>query len=291
MKVLIVGGTGFLGTEVSQLLLEEGHQVRSLNRRYVSGYLGEQVIADISDIPELQQQLSLWKPEIVIQAAWISNQKTYRESSENVFYSIQTIRLAEVAMRHGISQFIGLGTCAEYGLTRIPCNAAHMKPQPVDSYGREKLKTFESISELANRYPTDFAWARIFQPYGKYQDSSRLLPFAISRFKDKKQFKPSNPETVLDWISSRDIASALSFIIRHKINGALDVGTSLGYSVQEILTRSLRILGLSDDLLVVKCLVDSHQQQPLVVAKNSPLFLAGWVPNDDLDSGLTWTMS
>ena len=83
MKVLVAGGGGFLGSEIVTNLTESGFEVKSLGRNTSSTIYCEQIIADIQIPDTYNNLLSAWKPEVVIQAAWVTNQKTYRLSPLN----------------------------------------------------------------------------------------------------------------------------------------------------------------------------------------------------------------
>jgi len=292
MKVLVAGGGGFLGAEMITNLIESGFEVKSFGKRISSTIYCEQVIADITNPDSYQKLLSTWKPEVVIQAAWVTDQKTYRMSPLNSEYMDATLRFAEQSYLSNTEHFLALGSSAEYGIPTEPCNALTTPAKPVDEYGTAKLQTLVKLQEMAEKFSSKLSWARIFQPYGPNQDSARLLPFAKEELLAGKNVKVARPNMILDWISSRDVASALTYAIRNPINQVFDVGTSIPTSVIQALRTLATLLNVNSDLLENDSKESSQDEQFLmVVSKDSPLFKAQWSPQDDLISGLKWTLS
>lgn len=292
MKVLVIGGSGFLGTEIVNELGRQGHEVKSMNRNFSLTLRSEQIVADICNPESYQKEISTWKPEVVIQGAWVTGQSIYRESPLNEQYVTDTLKLAEFCFQSETRHFLVLGSSAEYGVPKEPCNTLSTPTAPTDLYGISKLQTLERLTELAQKYSQRLSWARIFQPYGRNQDSARLIPHAAAELSVGKTVKVSSPFTVLDWISSRDVASAVTFAVQNSLHPIFDIGTSIGSSVLQVLQEVANLLDADPRLLEIDANSASVKNQfTLVVDKNSPLFTAGWRPQDDLHSGLTWALS
>ena len=249
MKVLVAGGGGFLGSEILRNLAESGFEVKSLGRNASSTIYCEQIIADIQIPDTYNNLLSAWKPEVVIQAAWVTNQRTYRMSPLNSEYMNATLKFAEQSYLSDTQHFLALGSSAEYGIPPEPCNATTTPAAPVDIYGTHKLQTLIKLQEMAEKFSSKLSWARIFQPYGPDQDSARLLPFARKELLAGNKVKVAQSNTILDWISSRDVASALTFAIRNPINQIFDVGTTTPISVIQALRTLATLLNVDSELL------------------------------------------
>lgn len=292
MKVLVVGGTGFLGSEIAKRLHEDGRIVRSLNRKHSSSLEINQFLGSMSQPDSYREMISKWEPEIVIQSAWVTDQKTYRDSPSNRMYAQNTLELAEHCFRANTKHFIALGSSAEYGHPQEPCDAVSTKLDPRDSYSEYKLWTSERLRELANNYSRKFTWVRIFQPYGPDQDSARLIPSAARALAANREISISNPDTVLDWISARDVASAMAYTIDNDLPETIDIGTSIGTSVIEILKKVAALIAADPNLIMYNS-SDGRPQgaYKLVVSNNSPLLKSGWTPQDNLSTGLSWAMS
>ena len=288
----MAGGGGFLGAEIITNLIESGFEVKSFGRNFSSAIYCEQIIADITNPDSYRKLLSTWKPEVVIQAAWVTNQKTYRTSPLNSEYMDATLKFAEQSYLSNTEHFLALGSSAEYGLPAEPCNALTTSAVPVDIYGKDKLQTLVKLREVAEKFSSRLSWARIFQPYGPNQDSARLLPFARKELLAGNKVKVAHPNVILDWISSRDVASALAYAIRSPIDQIFDVGTSRPISVIQALQTLATLLNVDSELLEIESTQNGVDEEfSMVVSRESPLFNEHWSPQDDLVSGLKWTLS
>lgn len=292
MKVLVIGGTGFLGSEIATKFQADGKIVRSLNRSFSPALNIEQFIGDISQPDSYKKLITQWEPEVVIQSAWVTEQESYRDNPSNKLYAQNTLELAEHCFQADTKHFIALGSSAEYGFPKEPCNASSTRTNPQDIYGSYKLWASERLRELADEYSRKISWVRIFQPYGPNQDSTRLIPFAANKLAANETISINNPNTVLDWITSRDVANALAYTVDHDLPEIIDIGTSIGTPVIEML-RKVALLVDADPSLILDNSSANTTPDPyeLVVSKNSPLFESGWKPQDSLTTGLSWALS
>jgi len=291
MKILIVGANGFLGKEISRELTDNGHIVIGMSRSTNSTRDKRWVSADIGRPDSYRSFISDWRPEVVIQSAWVTAQKTYRQSAENLNYASDTLQFANDCLQTGAKHFIGLGSSAEYGIQSFPCNAAETTPSPVDPYGQKKLETLFDLQELTLAADARLTWGRVFQPYGLGQDSERLIPWAVERMVTGIDIELQNPFMKLDWISSRDIGRAISWTITHKTPAVIDIGTALGTNVHELLVEVAKVLGVKPKITYPVSASESQStNQNLVVSRDSPLFQSGWLPEDTLQTGLKWAL-
>ena len=95
MKILIVGADGFLGKEIFRELTNNGHVVFGMSRSVDSNRDKKWVSADIGKPDSYRSFISDWRPEVVIQSAWVTAQKTYRQSAENLNYASDTLQFAK----------------------------------------------------------------------------------------------------------------------------------------------------------------------------------------------------
>ena len=288
----MVGGTGFLGSEIALKLVNEGNSVKSLSRKISSTLKIDQTLGDISSPNSYLELISTWKPEVVVQAAWVTEQMNYRSSPLNKIYAESTVTLARHCFEFGTEHFITLGSCAEYGDPHGPCNASSTPVLALDPYGESKLWTLDQLRLLGSTQKRRITWARVFQPYGRNQDPARLIPFAAKKLASGEKISIKNPHTILDWITSRDVARAISYTLTNELPLVTDIGTSIGTTVVETLTKISELLGADSHLISTLEEIPAEKSPPdLVVSKDSPLLAAGWRPQDDLTSGLTWALS
>lgn len=287
MRILVIGN-GFIGASVIRRLESEGHELLIYTRTKKLGLESRQLTGDIFDFNDFVRTLS-WKPQVIIHTAWVTSHGHYAADPLNYKYSQFTANLARSLVHTDVEHLLILGTCAEYGHQGLASTAGVTKLNPKTLYAEQKVVAFNSAKQSLLGSNTRLSWARVFQPYGPNQDRKRLVPYLIDSLKKGEQVKLSDASSVLDWITTRDIASAISWILNNATPIEVDIGTSIGYTNLELLKHLGDLLGHSSQLSPI-----STQTLPgnvvSIVGKDSPLFTSGWLPKDNLISGLEWVI-
>lgn len=287
MKILIIGN-GFIGSAIIKRLESEGHELLVFSRTFNSRINCQQMVGDVFSFDDFVKVL-LWNPQVIIHTAWITTHTHYAQDSSNSRYAQFTSLLATSVAHSNLEHLIVLGTCAEYGPQSKASTAGITKLNPTSFYAKQKVEALNAAKQIFHESKVRLTWARIFQPYGQNQDPSRLLPYLIDSIKYGKQVELSDTSSLLDWVTTRDIASAISWIISHDSPIEVDIGTGVGYTNVELLQHLESSLGNSKQWI-------RFAAQPFVgngvtvVGKGSPLFVSGWLPEDDLDTGLSWVL-
>ncbi len=288
MKILVIGN-GFIATPIIHKLELEGHDVLVYSRTFNKNIESQQILGDIFLFEDFVKTL-LWKPQIVIHTAWITTHNLYKNDPSNQLYAQFTTNLAEYIALTDIEHLIILGTCAEYGHQTEASTAGITKLAPVNFYAQQKVSAFNSVKEILVGSGVRLTWARIFQPYGPMQDKDRLIPILTDALRSGALLQLGDTSSIHDWITTRDIASAISWIIDHQASIEVDIGTTFGSTNVEILRKLEELLGNSTQWK--RFASQKYGASELsIVGKGSPLFASGWAPVDSLHAGLEWTLS
>ena len=288
MKILVIGN-GFLACPIIEKLDSEGHEVNVYSRQVKSNIKVQQIEGNILESEKLQGVFRN-NYQVVINTAWITTQNQYPTHESNKDYSRYAISLASRAAQSGVEHFIGFGSCAEYGKRSSPCIAGETLLNPENLYAEQKVETFQQTRQLLSLTKTRFSWLRVFQPYGLRQDPERLVPYLINGLKNQLNIEIKDNKSCLDWVTTRDIASAVSWVLNNSLPSELDIATSIGYTNLDVLSYLQVLLGKAKQTpLVDQSSVESPQV--LVAGKESPIFTSGWRPEDTLESGLEWVVS
>jgi nucleoside-diphosphate-sugar epimerase len=288
MKILVIGN-GFIGASIIQRLESDGHELLIFSRTFKVGSQSQQLIGNIFDFDTFKETLS-WRPEVIIHTAWVTAHGLYTHDSSNHQYAQFTSDLARSVRHTHVSHLIILGTCAEYGSQSMASTAGLTKLNPDSLYALQKVAALKSVKESLLGSNTRLTWARIFQPYGLNQDKKRLVPYLIDSLKNGKSVELKDTSSVHDWITTRDIASAISWVINHDTPEEVDVGTSIGYTNVELFRHLESLLGHSNNWTRIP-LQPTETQRIILAGKDSALFTSGWAPSDGLNSGLEWTLN
>ena len=288
MKILVLG-SGFLAASIVKRLESDGHELLVFSRTSNARINCEQILGDIFDFEGFVRVLD-WKPQIIIHTVWITTPGVYRNDLSNIKYSQFTTALTEYVTNSEVEHLIILGTCAEYGHQNAPSIAGITNLAPSTLYAEQKVLAFNSAKKLMQRSGTKFTWARIFYPYGPHQDHKRLIPHLIRSLQNGEPIVLADTSSIHDWITTRDIASAISWVIKNDLPVEIDVGTSIGHTNLEILVTLQEILQTTNQLQARE-LVNLGHNEVFVAGKTSPLFKSGWSPTDSLITGLEWVLS
>ena len=288
MRILVTGN-GLLASSIVSQLTEQGHELMVFSRSARPSISCPQVQGDIFDFESFCSAMDKWDPQIVVSTAWITTPGIYRNDALNLKYAGFTKNLADYVKYTNVEHLILLGSCAEYGYQVTPSIAGVTKLAPQNLYAEQKVMAMKSARASLISTQVRLTWARIFYPYGPNQDQRRLIPHIVKNLTNQRPIFLDDITSVYDWISARDVASAISWVIEHELPFELDIGTSLGYT-------NLEILKMAEKLLGEKCAINSDDQhkiglsEVLVAGKESPLFKSGWEPADSLATGLEWVM-
>lgn len=288
MRILVTGN-GLLASSIVSQLTEQGHELMVFSRSARPSISCPQVQGDIFDFESFCSAMDKWDPQIVVSTAWITTPGIYRNDALNLKYAGFTKNLADYVKYTNVEHLILLGSCAEYGYQITPSIAGVTKLAPQNLYAEQKVMAMKSARASLISTQVRLTWARVFYPYGPNQDQRRLIPHIVQNLTNQRPIFLDDITSVYDWISARDVASAISWVIEHELPFELDIGTSLGYT-------NLEILKMAEKLLGEKCAINSDDQhkiglsEVLVAGKESPLFKSGWEPADSLATGLEWVM-
>ena len=287
MKILVIGN-GFIASPIIQKLESEGHQLLIYSRTLKNEISSRQILGDIFHFEDFAKTLS-WEPQVIIHTAWVTTHGLYVNDQVNYKFAQFSADLARRIVSSNVNHLVVLGSGSEYGTQSEPCSAGITKLNPENLYAKQKVIAFNSVKEILSNSNVRFTWARIFHPYGPGQDKKRLLPYIIHTLKNGEQIRLDDTSSVLDWVSTRDIASAISWILRNDTPTEVDIGTTVGFTNIELLKRLESFLGETFQWarFVEKSI---NKNQVSIVGKDPPLFTSGWRPSDDLDSGMKWIL-
>ena len=145
MKILVVGGAGYIGSHMVKMLGQSGHEVvtfDNLSKGYRGAVLsGEFVEGDLADSSQLERLFSSHAFDGVMHfASFIEVGESVIEPAKyyqnNLF---NTKNLLDAMLRHKVKQFIFSSTAAIFGEPEYsPIDESHPK-RPINPYGRSKL--------------------------------------------------------------------------------------------------------------------------------------------------------
>ena len=287
--VALLGASGFIGRAIHAELEICGfsvvpfysHRAKSFENRLTSS-----VYVDFHNTSRCRELIGLLRPDIIISTPWVTSLPDYRTSPLNLQFKNSTISLAKIALEFETSHFICFGSSAEYGDDNLACDSSTSPINPLDLYSQSKYETYLELSSLFRCSTTRFNWLRVFQPFGEYQDSNRLIPYLVSELLAGRTPELREPNRISDWISSKDIADATIFSIKNVLPEILDIGSGIGTHNWELVNILMKILEI--DSPRIETSISYSKSRGLVSSNLSAIFQAGWQPSASLHESLSF---
>ena len=211
-KILIVGGTGFLGYHLAKKCLAKGWQVTSIstNNPKKTRFLTKikYLILDISKKKTLQKKIKSNYDFVVNFGGYVNHNdklKTYRS------HYLGCKNLADFFLKKKIKSFIQIGSCVEYGHNKSPQNENILTniEKLKSTYGKAKLAATNYLLEKNKKNSFPCIILRLYLVYGPRQDFNRLIPTVIKGCLENSSFPCSNGLQFRDFLYVDDVIDAI----------------------------------------------------------------------------------
>lgn len=235
MRILVTGGTGFVGRWAVSALKEAGHEVVVCARRESAIPGCRTIEADLLDDRAAGRVMDWSRPEIVLHLGWYVEHGKFWNARENLDWVAATMRLATAAKTAGVRRFICAGTCMEYDLEgeRGPLTET-AATRPSSLYGVAKDATRQLLDGYFGPHEIEFAWGRLFFIFGPNEQSDRLVSsIAISLLSGRPALMTSGVQ-VRDFCPVQDAGEALAALAVSDVTGPVNIGSGQGMRIAEL---------------------------------------------------------
>ncbi|OGD87108.1 UDP-glucose 4-epimerase GalE [Candidatus Curtissbacteria bacterium RBG_13_35_7] len=252
MKILVTGGAGFIGSHVTRLLLNAGHQVTvidnlSFGKKENVDKRAKFIIADIKDTKKVKE--SLKGIEAVIHMAGLivvpeSVKDPIKYCDNNV---IGSVILIEEMRKANVKKIIFSSSACVYGtLDKLPI----MEDAPIhpdNPYGASKASIETFLQTYNAIHGFDSIILRYFNPYGPGEEHNPET-HAIPNFIKAALLKKPIPlywkgEQIRDFIYIEDLAQAHIDVMDQKGYQVFNIGTEKGVVVKDVVNEIFKIVG------------------------------------------------
>jgi GDP-L-fucose synthase len=296
-KILITGGTGLVGTALTNVLKGQGYEnILAINSKNV----------DLTDWNTTISFFKQEKPDYVFHLAaavyGIMGNMQNKGSSFLLNNWINT-HVIEASRLVGVKKItaMGSGCVYPYPSPGIPLKEDMVwmgKPhQSEDSYAHAKRAMLAQLNAYQESYGTEFAFvisANLYGPNDKFdKEFGHVTPALVRKFYEAKQ---NGTEVIVwgdgsskrDFMYSQDAAEALTHIMA-KIQGPVNLGSNMVHPIKDLVECLAEITGLQDQ---VRWDTSKPNGQDFRSYDLNKLFNTGFKPTVSLPEGLkntyTW---
>lgn len=218
MKFLITGASGFIGSHITEDLVEEGHQVYALCRNKTNFEKCNQFKNKVTWInqehPGWEGKLKGIEIDQLIHIAWTGVTSDERDNWALQLTNFEFSKsIIDLAIRLNTKKLICFGSQAEYGLYNYKVTEEHI-PKPEDAYGAVKLLTLYYLQNTAKKNNREWYWLRIFSIIGENEDKSWLLSQVLSKLLSGEEIELTQGEQFYDYLYIADFINALTRIVK-----------------------------------------------------------------------------
>ncbi len=238
-RVLITGGTGFIGQHTITPLIERDYEVHVVSHSSRRNFLPRNVVfhaVDLLDCSEHRQLMKTINPSHLLHGAWYTENGKFWDAVENVYWLKASISLVDAFYAEGGSRVLGLGTCAEYDWNDGLCIEGKTAEIPLSLYGKTKKATYDCLSALSQAQSKDFIWARIFFPYGAGESEKRLLPYVITNLLRDQEARCTHGNQLRDFLHVENIGNALAAVLDSEVTGVINIGSGIPLTIREMVS-------------------------------------------------------
>lgn len=267
MKILVTGGSGYIGSVVVKRLLERGYDVTVFDnlerghRRNVDPK-AELIVGDLRNIAEIMTAMKKVSPDAVLHfAAYalvgesMANPMMYFEN--NVKGGVNLLSAMEEV---GCKRVIFSSSCATYGVPPALPIEEDMPQKPTNPYGHSKLMFEQMCNWLAETKGFKPTFLRYFNAAGEvpefdmvedHEPETHIIPNVLKVALGQREYVqifgddyPTPDGTCIrDYVHLEDLSSAHILALEKESLGAYNLGTGHGISVKEIVEACRRITG------------------------------------------------
>lgn len=269
MKILVVGGAGYIGSHMVKFLAKQGCALTTLDD-LSSGHrdavlAGDFVEGDFGSCPLLDEVLGSGFDAVMHFASFIQVGESVQHPAKYFHNNfVNTLTLLDAMRAHGIKRFIFSSTAATFGEPQYtPIDERH--PQlPINPYGRTKHMVEQLLADYDKAYGMKSVCLRYFNAAGadpngdlgeRHDPETHLIPLVLQVAAGRRphvavfgtDYDTPDGTCIRDYIHIEDLCAAHWLAVQSLMQGAdsqaYNLGNGQGFSVQEVIDTAQRVTG------------------------------------------------
>ena len=265
MKILLTGGSGYIGSVTTELLCGDGHQVTvfdNLERGHIEAVdpRARLVVGDLRDPAAIRDAMRAVNPDAVVHFAAYA---LVGESMQNPMQYFENnlgggLHLLDAMIRTGVKKIIFSSTCATYGQPEVMPMTEVLPQRPTNPYGESKLMFETALRWEQERRGIQPVFLRYFnacgatEKYGEdHEPETHIIPNVLKVALGQAKAVPvfgndyATPDgtCVRDYIHIVDLARAHILALEKDVAGPFNLGTGTGFSVKDVIETCREVTG------------------------------------------------
>ncbi|MEA5470248.1 NAD-dependent epimerase/dehydratase family protein [Spirulina sp. 06S082] len=254
-KILITGGTGFVGANLTRRLLKQGHEIHLFVRPNYQSWRIQDIKTDLrlhtinlEDEEALKQRVDRIKPDrifhLAVHGAYSSQNNLQEIINTNI---IGTVNLLQACIRTDFEVFVNTGSSSEYGYKDYPPTETEWL-EPNSYYAITKASATLFCRYIAQNQNLRIPTLRLYSVYGAYEEPTRLMPTLIAQGLKGELPPLVNPKIARDYVYIDDVIEAYllaAMMDTGELGAVYNVGTGKQTTLQDVIEIARRVLKIN----------------------------------------------
>lgn len=301
-RVLVCGGAGFVGSQLVRNLLRFGCQV-SVYDNFLHGHMSnlEEIHDDIRVIngDVLDEWRLSWafrdlRPEFVFNLVGDTYVPTAYDVPKRMLQvnAEGNLNVLMACHQFGVERVLYVSSTEVYGNARTEKISEDHPLDPWNTYAATKLAADRLCFTLNKEHGIPVVITRIFNCYGPRETEPYVVPDIISQFAKRDFVELGNIKAERDLTYVEDLCDGLIAVMESGVpNGeAVNVGSGVSFSVEEIARRVARIMKKPEDIRVDKRRLRRYDIDLFRCDNRKLVEYTSWKPRVDIETGLRRTV-
>ena len=255
-KILVAGGTGFIGSNLIAELVSRGNEVISISKRKKNNLRKIKnvtyIFYDLNNPIKKENFFCLSNIDYFINCSAYVNHTSFEDGGGEVFldHLRSVYSLTTLAIDLKVKAFIQIGSSDEYGRNISPIKEIY-REAPLSPYALGKLTSTHYLQQCYRKGILNTVIIRPFLVYGENQKKDRFLPFLIENCLKNKVFKVSKGEQIRDYLYVKDFNRALiKALTNSKSYGeVINIASGKPISIKEVILTVKEIIGKGNPII------------------------------------------
>jgi len=292
-KILITGGTGFIGYHLAKRCILLNWSVTSLSTKKPKKKRKlkkvRYIICDLSKKKDLIKKVDT-NFDYVVNLAGHVNHSNKKKTLKSHYNGCKN--LSFLFVNSNIEKFVQVGSCIEYGKKKSPQSEKIVNKKTYSFYGNAKLLSTNFLLKLKKLYNFPVNILRFYLVYGPKQDKNRLIPITIINALKNRNFECSEGTQFRDFLFIDDAIDAIIKVLKNvKISGEIiNIGSGKPQQVKKVILKICKIIGLGKPIFG-KIKFRKDEIRYLYPSIKKANILLGWRPKVKFNIGLKKTIN